>query len=50
MRIFRILRGVRSAKIITDFILERRAHSTMLAAALVTITIIIVAAISILHF
>jgi voltage-gated potassium channel len=50
MRIFRVLRGVRSAKVITDFILERRAHSAMLAATLVTITLIAVGAISILHF
>lgn len=50
MRIFRVLRGVRSAKILTDFILERRAQSTLMATTLVSITLIGVAAISILHF
>jgi voltage-gated potassium channel len=50
MRIFRVLRGVRSARVFTLFILERRAQSAMLAATLLSITLISMSAISVLHF
>jgi voltage-gated potassium channel len=50
VRIFRVLRGVRSARIIAHFVLEHRAQSGLLAASLLSITIICVAAISALHF
>ncbi len=49
VRIFRVLRGLRAARVLTTFILERPAQSAMLAAALVTITVVAVSAISVLH-
>jgi voltage-gated potassium channel len=50
VRILRVLRGVRAARILTRFVLERRAQSAVLAAALVTIILVVVSAISVLHF
>jgi voltage-gated potassium channel len=50
MRIIRVLRGVRSARVLSQFILERRSQSAVLAAALVTITLVSAASISVLHF
>lgn len=49
VRIFRILRGVRATKIIASFILERRAESAFLAAALLSTLFVISASIAILH-
>lgn len=50
MRIFRVLRAVRASKIIATFILERRKESAFMAAALVSILMIILCSISVLHF
>jgi voltage-gated potassium channel len=50
MRIFRVLRGVRATKILATFILDRRAEGAFLAAALISILLIISSSISILHF
>lgn len=50
IRIFRVLRAVRATKIIVHFILERRKESTFLAAALISILLIIFGSISVLHF
>lgn len=49
-RIFHVLRGVRAARILTHVILERRAQSAFLAAALTTIILVAVSSISVLHF
>jgi voltage-gated potassium channel len=50
MRIFRVLRGVRAARILSVFILERRAESAFLATTLLSIILIVVSAVSVLHF
>lgn len=50
VRIVRVLRGLRSARFITQIILERRTQSAILAALLVSITVVAVGAIAILHF
>jgi voltage-gated potassium channel len=50
MRIFRVLRGVRAARVLSAFILERRAESAFLATALLSIILIVVSAVSVLHF
>jgi voltage-gated potassium channel len=49
LRVFRVLRGVRATKLIASLILERRAESAFLAAALVSLLIIVFSAIGILH-
>ena len=49
VRVFRILRGVRATKIIASFILDRRAESAFLAAALLSTLFLISASIAILH-
>jgi len=50
LRIFRVLRGVKSAKLITRVIVERRAQSMVLAIILVLFVLISIASISVLHF
>jgi voltage-gated potassium channel len=50
VRIFRVLRGIRSARIVTSYILERRAQSVTLAAVLTAIILITISSISILYF
>jgi voltage-gated potassium channel len=50
IRIFRVLRGIKSAKIITKTILEKKAQSAILAVGLVAIVLIAVSSISILQF
>lgn len=50
MRIFRVLRGFRSAKILGAFIVNRRAEGSFLAAVLITILLIVISSISILQF
>lgn len=50
MRIFRVLRGVRAARVLSVFILERRAESTFLATALLSVILVVVSAVSVLHF
>lgn len=49
-RIVRLLRGVRSSKWLIAYILKRRAQSTFLAAALITIVIITFSSIYILQY
>lgn len=49
-RILRVLRGVRSAKILAEFVLRRRADGAIVAASLVTLMLIVTAAIAMLHF
>lgn len=48
-RIARIFRGVRAARLIGSAILERRAQSTVLAAALVALLMLIVTSVTILN-
>lgn len=50
MRIFRVLRGVRATKIVASFLLDRRAEGAFLAAALVSILLIVFSSIAILQF
>ena len=46
----RILRGVRSTKLLAEFVLERRGQSAFLAAALVSILLVVFGSIAILQF
>jgi voltage-gated potassium channel len=50
MRVFRVLRGVRATRLIASFVLERRAEGAFLAAALVTLVMLLFASASVLHF
>jgi voltage-gated potassium channel len=50
MRIFRVLRGIKSAKMITSMIVERRAQSMVLAVILTVFILIGISSISVLHF
>jgi voltage-gated potassium channel len=50
VRILRILRGVRATRILAAFILERRAQSGLLAAALVSVVLVVFASVAVLHF
>lgn len=50
LRIIRVLRGLRSTKILASFILERRSESAFLAAALVSLLLIVFASIAVLQF
>lgn len=49
-RIFRVLRGVRATKLLASFILDRRSQGAFLAAALVSILLVIFSSIAILQF
>jgi voltage-gated potassium channel len=50
LRVLRILRGVRSTKLLAEFVLERRSESAFLAAALVSILLVVFGSIAILQF
>jgi voltage-gated potassium channel len=50
VRILRVLRGLRSAKILATFILERRSESAFLAAALVSLLLVVFGSIAMLQF
>lgn len=50
VRIFRVLRGVRAARILTSVIVERRAQSAIFAALLLSIVLIAVSSIAVLNF
>jgi voltage-gated potassium channel len=50
MRIFRVLRGIKAARIVTQILLEKRGQSVSLALILVSIILITVSSISVLHF
>jgi voltage-gated potassium channel len=50
MRIFRVLRGVRATKVLSSFVLERRAEDTLLAVTLISFLLMILASASVLHF
>jgi voltage-gated potassium channel len=50
LRIFRVLRGIRATKIVSEFILYRRAHSAFLAALLVSLLLVGFSASAVLQF
>jgi voltage-gated potassium channel len=50
LRVFRVLRGVRATKLLAGFVLDRRSSSMALAAALVSLLLVVSSAIGILHF
>jgi len=50
LRILRLLRGVRAARLLSTFVLERRAQSAILAVFFVSILLVAVASISVLEF
>lgn len=50
LRIFRVLRGVRATKLMVSLVLDRRAESAFLAAALVSLLLIVFSSIAVLEF
>jgi len=50
VRIIRVLRGVRATKILSGFLLDRRAESAALAAGLVTLLLLVFSSIAIVDF
>jgi voltage-gated potassium channel len=50
LRILRVLRGIRATKVLTEFVVYRRAQSTFLAALLVAILLMILSSSAILQF
>ena len=50
MRIFQVLRGVRSTKFLVSFVLEKRAESAFMAAALAAILLIVFSSMAVLQF
>ena len=50
MRIFRVLRGVRATKLVASILIDRRAESAFLAAALVSLLLIVISSIAVLQF
>jgi voltage-gated potassium channel len=50
MRILRVARGVKSARLIAHYVVRRRAESAFLAATLLSLLLIMCASIAILHF
>lgn len=49
-RIFHVLRGVRAAKVLAEFVLSKRAESAFLAATLICILVLVLSSIAILQF
>jgi len=49
-RIFRVLRGVRATKLIASFVLDRRAEGAFLAAALISMLLVVFSSIAVLQF
>ncbi len=50
MRIFRVLRGAKATRILSSAVLERRAQNTFMAAALVTLLLLVLASAAIMSF
>jgi len=50
LRILRVLRAIRAAKILAEFILQRRAKNILLASLLIAGLLIVFASIGVLHF
>src|SRR5687767_5325577 len=49
LRIFRVFRGIRSAKVLASFVLARRSESALLAVALLSILLVVVSSLAILQ-
>lgn len=49
LRIFRVLRGLRATRLLTGFILDRRANATFLVAALISLLLVIFSSAAILR-
>ena len=49
LRIIRVLRGIRATRVLSQLILQRRSESTMLAATLAALLLIVVSSIAILN-
>lgn len=50
LRILRVLRGIRATKVVSEFILYRRAQSAFLAALLVSVLLVVFSAAAVLTF
>lgn len=50
MRILRVVRGVRSTKLLAEFVLMRRAQGAFLAAMLISLLLVVFSSISVLQF
>ena len=50
LRIIRVLRGVKATRVLASSVIERRAESAAVAAALSTILLLVFASVAILHF
>lgn len=50
LRIVRVVRGMKATKVLAEFVLERRAQSTFLAASLISILLVVFSSAAILHF
>ncbi|HWM92466.1 MAG TPA: ion transporter [Thermoanaerobaculia bacterium] len=50
LRIFRVLRGIKATKVLTEFILYRRTQSAFLAALLVSLLLVVLSAAAVLQF
>jgi voltage-gated potassium channel len=50
LRIVRVLRGVKATKVLSEFVLHRRAQSTFLAALLISILLVVFSASAVLQF
>jgi voltage-gated potassium channel len=50
LRIIRVLRGIRATKVLSEFILYRRAQSAFLAALLVSVLLVVFSASAVLQF
>jgi voltage-gated potassium channel len=50
LRFLRVLRGIKSARALTHFVVGRRTESTLLASSLVTLLLVVSASIAVLEF
>jgi voltage-gated potassium channel len=50
LRLLRILRGVRSTKLLAEFVLRRRTHSAFLAVTLISLLLVVFGSIAMLQF
>jgi voltage-gated potassium channel len=50
LRVLRVIRGIRATKVLTQFIVNRRAESAFLAVSLLSLLLVVVSSIAILQF
>lgn len=50
LRVLRVLRGAKATRLLASYVLERRAQSAFMAAALCTLLLLVFASVAILHF